>query len=91
MILLELAVLGVRNFQQITRLEFSPGVNLIQGGNGSGKTTLRDTLLLSLFGQTPEQYHTLIHGSSRSTCQSAITFQTKNGDVYRLEIGRAHV
>jgi len=84
MILLELALLGVRNFQQITRLEFSPGLNFIQGANGSGKTTLRDVILSSFFGQTPEQSHTLIHGSSRSTCQAAITFQIKNGDVYRL-------
>jgi energy-coupling factor transporter ATP-binding protein EcfA2 len=84
MILLELALLGVRNFQQITRLEFSPGLNFIQGGNGSGKTTLRDTILLSLFGQLPEQFQTLIHGSSRSTCQAAITFKTKNGDLCRL-------
>lgn len=84
MILLELALLGVRNFQQITRFEFSPGLNFIQGGNGSGKTTLRDTLLLSLFGTSPEQGQSLLHPSSTATCQAAITFKTPNGEVYRL-------
>ena len=84
MILLELALLGVRNFQQITRLEFSPRLNFIQGENGSGKTTLRDTLLFSLFGHSPEEGQSLIHSSSTSTCQAAITFRVKNGEVYRL-------
>ncbi len=84
MILLELALLGVRNFQQITRLEFSPRLNFIQGENGSGKTTLRDTLLFSLFGHSPEEGQSLIHSSSTSTCQAAITFRVKNDEVYRL-------
>jgi DNA repair exonuclease SbcCD ATPase subunit len=84
MILLELALLGVRNFQQITRFEFSPGLNLIQGGNGSGKTTLREALLFSLFGHSSEQAQSLIHPSSASTCQAAITFKAENGEMYRL-------
>jgi DNA repair exonuclease SbcCD ATPase subunit len=84
MVLLELALLGIRNFQQITRFEFTPGLNLVHGSNGSGKTTLRDAILLSFFGQNQEQPSTLIHSSSRSTCQTAITFKTKNGEVYRL-------
>jgi DNA repair exonuclease SbcCD ATPase subunit len=84
MTLLELALLGVRNFQQITRFEFLPGLNLVQGGNGSGKTTLREALLFSLFGHSPWQAQSLIHPSSTSTCQTAISFKTKNGEVYRL-------
>ena len=84
MILLELALLGVRNFQQITRFEFCPGLNFVQGGNGSGKTTLRDALLFSLFDHTPEESEKIIHRSCPSTCQSAITFKIKNGEVYRL-------
>ncbi len=84
MTLLELALLGVRNFQQITRFEFSPGLNFIQGGNGSGKTTLREALLFSLFDHSPEQAQSLIHPSSTATCQAAITFKTKDGALYRL-------
>lgn len=82
--ILEVALLGVRNFQKVTRLEFCPGLNLVLGNNGSGKTTLRDALLWGLLGQSREQAQTLYGRSGSAACQAAITFKAQNGEVYRL-------
>ncbi|MBI3811126.1 MAG: hypothetical protein HY283_02815 [Nitrospirae bacterium] len=84
MVFLELALYGIRNFTQLTRLAFKPGLNLIQGGNGSGKSTVRNILfaVLSPISDTPQE--SLNPPKSADTCQAALIFKTKNGEIHRL-------
>jgi uncharacterized protein YhaN len=49
MFLVELVMQGVRGFQQLVRLRFQGGFNLIVAGNEAGKSTAADTLTRLLF------------------------------------------
>jgi energy-coupling factor transporter ATP-binding protein EcfA2 len=77
MIIVELALINIRNFKEAKKIILKPGLNLILGGNGSGKTTLfnvfKGVLFPSYEGFSPE-------GSS----QAAISFKLNNGEIYRL-------
>jgi len=83
-VLLELALYGIRNFTQLTRLAFKPGLNLIQGGNGSGKSTLCDILfaVVSPLSETPVE--SLKSNKSPDTCQAGLIFKSKNDRVCRI-------
>jgi len=83
-IFLELALYGIRNFTQLTRLAFKPGLNLIQGGNGSGKSTVRNILfaVTSPISETPAESLKPLKGSG--ICQAALIFKSKNNRIYRL-------
>ena len=76
MILLELALNGIRGFKQLRRLNFKSGLNLIQGNNGSGKTTLCDTLFALL---SPTSSKT---GFNQG--QAGLLIQLRDGGTYRL-------
>lgn len=84
MIILELALYGIRNFTQLTRLVFKPGLNLVQGGNGSGKSTLRDILfaVISPTSETPADSFKPLQPSD--ICQAGMIFKAKNGRISRL-------
>lgn len=84
MIFLELALYGIRNFSQLTRLAFKPGLNLIQGGNGSGKSTVCDVLLSGLSPISDAAVENLKPRKSSSIGQAGLIFRTKKNRVYRL-------
>ncbi|MHB8482227.1 MAG: ATP-binding protein [Nitrospiria bacterium] len=77
MTILELALIDIRNFKEVKKIIFKPGMNIIHGGNGSGKTTLFEVLSHLLSPSYPP------YSETRSS-QAAILFKMKNGGVYRL-------
>jgi energy-coupling factor transporter ATP-binding protein EcfA2 len=83
-VFLELALYGIRNFTQLTRLAFKPGLNLIQGGNGSGKSTVSDIAfaVVSPVSETPAE--SLSPQKTSNICQAALIFKAKNGRIHRL-------
>jgi energy-coupling factor transporter ATP-binding protein EcfA2 len=84
MILLELALNGIRGVKQLIRLNLKPGLNLVQGNNGSGKTTVCDTLF-ALFSPIPPEPASGPRSPTRfDQGQAGFLIRLKDGGVYRL-------
>ena len=84
MVLMELALYGIRNFIQLSRFSFKPGFNLIVGDNGSGKSTLHDSLLAVFSPISRVAIQHLRTRQSTSVCQAALTFKDNDDRIYRL-------
>jgi DNA repair exonuclease SbcCD ATPase subunit len=76
MLLLELALIGVRGLTKPLRIHLKPGLNLIQGENGSGKTTVLDALFALL---SPASDPSCFHQG-----QAGMIFRARDGKIYRL-------
>lgn len=83
-IFIELALLGIRRFQQVARFKFGPGMNFIRGDNGSGKTTIREALLDTLFESASKFVPAGGIPGRQEACQAVLTFKTAKGEIYRL-------
>jgi len=79
MTFLELALKGVRNFTQFTRIPFQPGLNVVYGGNQSGKSTIWQVLRLQLTGQRQQTA-----ADSDQWGQAALSFRGDDGHTYSL-------
>ncbi|MBI3994397.1 MAG: hypothetical protein HY349_00330 [Nitrospirae bacterium] len=84
MVFLELALFGIRNFSELTRLAFKPGMNFIQGGNGAGKSTVCDILFTVLSPISEAAVESFRTPKSPAICQAALIFKTRNDRICRL-------
>ncbi len=79
MTFLELAIKGVRNFTEFTRIPLNSGLNTVYGGNQSGKTTLWAVLRVMLMGKKIATVQ-----DADQWGQAALTFRGNDGHTYSL-------
>ncbi|MBI5136599.1 MAG: AAA family ATPase [Nitrospirae bacterium] len=79
MTFLELAIKGVRNFTEFTRVPLSSGLNTVYGGNQSGKTTLWQVLRVMLMGGRQRGAEDVAEWG-----QAALTFRDADGETFSL-------
>lgn len=84
MVFVELALFGIRHFQQLARFTFKPGINRIEGGNGSGKSTVWEVLLHLLSPTIPLPEDGFRARAAANGCQAGLVFRTGEGAVCRL-------
>lgn len=82
--LMELFVQGFGRFGTQRTLNFKNGVNVVIGPNESGKSTLHNAILASLFQPGKEELDSYCSWSDPDVCKVKLTYQTSNGDVYRI-------
>ena len=80
MTFLELAIRGVRNFSDFSRIPLRAGFNTVYGGNQSGKTTVWQILRLML---APERTQRGVEDAN-GWGQAALTFRGNDGETYCL-------
>lgn len=82
--IMELIVQGFGRFGKQRTINFKNGVNVIIGPNESGKSTLHHAILASLFQPGKEELDSYCSWSDPDVCKVKLTYQTSNGDVYRI-------
>jgi len=80
MLILAIDLVGIHPFKQPKRIVLKPGMNTVLGPNGSGKSMACGALSVLLMNTPP--HHMALIGNMAS--QVAITFQGKDGGVYRI-------
>jgi exonuclease SbcC len=83
MILSELELSNFKNFRE-KRVEFEPGINVLQGPNGSGKTTILEGVEFALYGSVGGKtgLEPLIK-VGETTASASLAFQVQEGDARR--------
>ncbi len=84
MVLLELALNGIRNFTTWTKIPFRPGFNWIRGANGSGKSTIAASIVTLLSPEDRPDLENSLLRADESPAQGAVAFKANNGTVYRI-------
>lgn len=81
---LELALYGFRNFKSLTRFNFKPGLNLVQGENGSGKTAIQEAIFLILSPEKSVSPSGLKPPGATGDCQAGLVMKIQNGRIIRI-------
>ncbi|MEW6325873.1 MAG: hypothetical protein AB1515_10875, partial [Nitrospirota bacterium] len=81
--LVELILYGIRQFQAMTRVTFSPGFNLLAGNIGTGKSTICE-LIPALLVPGGAASRPFVHPHHPERAQAALTFEGEGGMRYRL-------
>ncbi|MDH4161785.1 MAG: hypothetical protein OEW15_03730 [Nitrospirota bacterium] len=85
MFLVELVMQGIRGFQQLARLRFQGGFNIISAGNESGKTTSVDSIVLLLFPvNDPSKMDILVSRAAPEGSRGALVVYSDDGSYYRV-------
>jgi energy-coupling factor transporter ATP-binding protein EcfA2 len=82
--IVELALLGVRQMQSMTRLAFGPGLNVLSGGVGTGKSTLCELIAVLLCPELTNRFRPFVHPHHPERAQAAVVFQAVDGGFYRV-------
>ena len=82
--IVELALLGVRQMQSMTRIAFGPGLNVLSGGIGSGKSTLCELIAVLLCPELTSRFRPFVHPHRPERSQAAVVFQAVDGGFYRV-------
>ncbi len=83
MILSELELSNFKNFRE-KRVEFTSGINVLQGPNGSGKTTILEGVEFALYGSVGGKtgLEPLIK-AGETTASASLAFRVEEGDAPR--------
>ncbi|MGE5172271.1 MAG: ATP-binding protein [Betaproteobacteria bacterium] len=85
MFFVELVMQGVRGFQELARVRFQSGFNIVSGGNESGKTTAIDAMQRLLFptGQGGA-VESLLSRQTPDASRGALVVCSDDGAYYRI-------
>jgi hypothetical protein len=85
MFLVELVMQGVRGFQQVARLRFQGGFNIVTGAGETGKTTSVDTAARLLFpASDPARMDALVSRATPDASRGALVIFSDDGSYYQL-------
>jgi uncharacterized protein YhaN len=85
MFLVELVMQGVRGFQQLVRLRFQGGFNLIAAGNEAGKTTSVDAMVRLLFPvNDPSRMAPLVSRATPDASRGAMVVFADDQSYYQV-------
>ncbi len=85
MFLVELVMQGIRGFQQLARLRFQGGFNIIAAGNETGKSTAVDTIVRMLFPtDDPARTGTLISRAAPDASRGALVIYSDDQSYYQV-------
>ena len=84
MIIRELEVENIRSYAERTRVEFGPGITLIEGDIGSGKSSLLMAIEFALFGYAESAFYERLLRKGASRGYVRLKFEV-NGRLYEVE------
>lgn len=85
MFLVELVMQGVRGFQQVARLRFQGGFNIVAGGSETGKSSTVDTAVRLLFpASDPARTQSLISPATPDASRGAMVVFSDDSSYYQI-------
>lgn len=82
--LLNLEMEGFGKFSDNTDINFTSGLNFINGLNESGKSTILEGIMASIFKYNSRQIEPFYCWNNEHVCKVALTYENDNKEIFRI-------